>query len=70
MKADVQKLALLQLGIKMTKITNADKIRIKQVVKQLGADKGGGLSGLLSFISGNYLAVTIVAVAFLYYFFG
>ncbi len=56
--------------ITMTKLTNADKIRIKQVAKNLGADKGGALSGLASFISGKYVAVLVIAICFIYYFFG
>ena len=54
----------------MSKISNTDKIRIKQVAKQLGADKSGSLGGLTSFISGNYVAVLVIAICFIYYFFG
>lgn len=54
----------------MAKITNADKIRIKQVAKQLGADKSGTLGGFTSFISGNFTAIIVIASLLIYALYG
>lgn len=54
----------------MAKISNADKIRIRQVAKQLGADKSGSLGGLTSFISGNYVVPVILIGILIYIFYG
>lgn len=45
----------------MAKLTETDKIRIKNVAKQLGSDKSGTFTGFTSFISGNFTAIIVIA---------